>query len=83
VLTEEYAIQIARDWNVKDERSGYVGFVLRFQVRTEFICKYDVHVVGSSEHREYWIPSADIELFNANLVGKIEVVAQFSPGGKL
>jgi len=36
VLTEEYATQIARDWNTKDERSGFVGYVLRFDVRTEF-----------------------------------------------
>ena len=28
VLNEEYAIQIARDWNTRDERSGYAGFVL-------------------------------------------------------
>jgi hypothetical protein len=82
VLTEEYATQIARDWNVKDERSGYVGFVLRFQVPTEFIRNYDVHIVGSAEYREYWIPSADMELFNANLVGKIEVLARFGPSGK-
>jgi hypothetical protein len=83
VLTEGYATQIARDWNVKDERSGYVGFVLRFKVRTEFIHNYDVHVVGSSEHREYWIPSGDMELLNANLIGKIEVLAQFDPSGRL
>jgi hypothetical protein len=83
VLTEEYATQIARDWNTKDERSGYVGFVLWFQVRTEFIRNYDVHVVGCAEHREYWIPSTDMERFNANLVGKIEVLAQFGPAGKL
>jgi len=25
VLTEEYATQIARDWNTKDERSGFAG----------------------------------------------------------
>jgi hypothetical protein len=48
VLTEEYATQIARDWNRKDERSGFVGYVLRFQVRSEFLPKYDVHVVGSA-----------------------------------
>jgi hypothetical protein len=57
VLTEEYATQIARDWNTKDERSEFAGYVLRFLVRTEFLRKYDVHVVGSSKHREYWIPA--------------------------
>ncbi|MEP0852893.1 MULTISPECIES: hypothetical protein [Cyanophyceae] len=25
VLTEAYAVQIARDWNTKDAASGYVG----------------------------------------------------------
>jgi hypothetical protein len=27
VLNEEYAVQIARDWNTKDEASGYAGEV--------------------------------------------------------
>jgi hypothetical protein len=61
VLTEEYATQIARGWNTKDERSGCVGYGLRFQVQTEFLSKYDVPTVGSREHREYWIPLAGIE----------------------
>jgi hypothetical protein len=33
VLNEEYAIQIARDWNTEDEMSGYEGFVLTFAAR--------------------------------------------------
>jgi hypothetical protein len=77
VLTEEYATQIARDWNTKDERSGFAGYVLRFQVRTEFLRKYDVHVVGSSGHREYWIPAGSLQELNANIVGEIEVVSEF------
>ena len=77
VLTEEYATQIARDWNTKDERSGFAGYVLRFQVRSDFLQKYDVHVVGSSEHREYWIPAADLIEFNANVIAEIEIVAEF------
>ena len=32
VLNEEYATQIARDWNTKDEASGYAGYVTRFEV---------------------------------------------------
>ena len=60
VLSEQYAIQIARDWNTKDERSGFVGYVVRFQVKRRFLDKYVVHFAGSSEHREYWIPVADL-----------------------
>jgi hypothetical protein len=77
VLTEEYATQIARDWNTKDERSGFVGYVLRFKVRTEFLRQYDVHVVGGSGHREYWIPAEDLPAWNANVVGEIEIVSEF------
>src|SRR5215469_7422274 len=50
VLNEEYAVQIARDWNTKDEASGYEGYVLSFDVRTEFLNRYEVHVVGHSKH---------------------------------
>lgn len=39
VLTEEYAIGIARDWNTKDAASGYVGYVTRFRVRKAFLSK--------------------------------------------
>ena len=77
VVTEEYATQIARDWNTKDERSGFVGYVLRFKVRTEVLDKYDVRTVGSSEHREYWIPAEDLQGLNANIVGGIQIVSEF------
>jgi hypothetical protein len=76
VLTEEYATQIARDWNTRDERSGFTGYVLRFQVRTEFLSKYDVHVVGRSSHREYWIPPNHLARLNENIQGEIEVVSE-------
>ncbi|MFZ0807272.1 MAG: hypothetical protein WAN03_13845 [Candidatus Sulfotelmatobacter sp.] len=83
VLSAEYATQIARDWNTKDDRSGFAGFVLRFRMRTEFLRAYDVHVVGSADHREYWIPAADLPQFNANIVGSIEVIAEFRGGKRL
>lgn len=77
VLAEEYATQIARDWNTKDERSGFAGYVLRFQVQTEFLDGYEVRIAGSSKHREYRIPAAELAKFNASLVGVIEVIAEF------
>jgi hypothetical protein len=77
VLNEGYAIQIARDWNTKDEASGYEGHVLRFQVRTQFLSKYEVHVVGSSVHREYWIPAGDLDELNQNIEGQLELIHSF------
>ncbi len=58
-------------WNIRD--SG-VGYVTRFQVKKEFMDKYEVHQVGASYHTEWWIPSEELEQLNANIVGKIEVI---------
>jgi hypothetical protein len=77
VLHEEYAVQIARDWNTKDEASGNEGYVLRFEFRNEFLDRYEIHIVGSSNHREYWIPATDLEEFNRNIAGTIEVIDEF------
>lgn len=74
VLNEEYATQIARDWNARDGKSGYVT---RFSVRTAFIQRYEIHTVGSSIHQEYWIPAEELTEFNQNIVGKIAVIAEF------
>ena len=74
VTNEEYATQIARDWNVKASGSG---FVTRFAVRSEYLAAYRVETVGSSVHQEYWIPAAELPAFNAAIVGPIEVIAEF------
>jgi hypothetical protein len=76
VLNEAYASQIARDWNAKynEEKAGYVT---RFCVRTDYLSKYEVKVVGGSEHEEYWIPAEELEEFNRNIVGEIEVIAEY------
>jgi hypothetical protein len=79
VLNEEYATQIARDWNTKDEVSGYEGHVLKFGVRTDFLRRYVTHIVGDSSHCEYWIPAEDMEELNANIDGTIEVRGSFLP----
>src|SRR5216684_7308546 len=74
VLTEEYAVKIARDWNVPASGSG---FVTRFQVLRSFIDHYSVQKAGGSAHLEYWIPAEDMVAFNQAIVGEISVVAEF------
>lgn len=74
VLNEEYATKIARDWNVK--ASG-AGFVTRFDVRKSFMDRYEVHQVGGQTILEYWIPAEDLDELNENIVGQIEVVAEY------
>jgi len=76
VTNEEYAAQIARDWNAKLNEDK-VGYVTKFAVRKKFLDKYDVQIVGGKTHEEYWIPAEDLEEFNRNIIGKIEVVSEF------
>src|SRR5215210_5533430 len=76
VLNEEYATQIARDWNAR-HNSEKIGYVTRFHVNSEYLKRYEIQTVGGSIHREYWIPAEDLAEFNRNIVGKIEVVAEF------
>src|ERR1041384_2979405 len=64
VLNEEYARQIARDWNVPASGAGYVT---RFAVREEFLAKYSPHQVGASIHCELWIPAAELAEMNRNI----------------
>ncbi len=78
VLNAEYAEAIARDWNTKDAASGYSGYVTRFAVQRAFISRYDIQIVGAaSVHQEYWIPAEELEEFNDNIVGSIEVIREF------
>jgi hypothetical protein len=53
------------------------GYVLRFMLRTVFLNQYEIHIFGSAEHREYWIPAGDLHRLNENIVGAIEVISQF------
>lgn len=76
VCNEEYAAQIARDWNAK-HNADKIGYVTRFEVKSEFLARYEIQTVGGSIHQEYWIPAEDLNKFNENIVGKIEVIAEF------
>ena len=74
VTNEEYATEIAAKWNASESGSGYVT---RFRVRTSFMSRYSVQKVGGANHTEWWIPAADLEELNDNIVGTIEVIASF------
>ena len=74
VTTEDYAVKIARDWNVPASGAGYVT---RFQVRKEYLDGFEVQPAGGRAHEEYWIPAEQMYAFNAAIVGLIEVVREF------
>lgn len=74
VTNRAYAAQIARDWNVK--HSG-AGFVTRFQIDADYLCRYREQKVGGAIHTEYWIPAENLDEFNQRIVGRIEVIAEY------
>jgi hypothetical protein len=78
VLTREYAEQIARDWNTRDERSGFTGYVLEFDVDSQYLSRFGIQKAGSSQHLEYWIPAEELEEFNRHICGEIRVIAKFA-----
>ncbi|MFP8940115.1 hypothetical protein ACLIYM_01570 [Streptomyces fenghuangensis] len=74
VLNEDYAIRIARDWNVKHDGAG---FVTRFEVATGFLSRYPVRRAGGETILELWVPAEELDDFNAHIVGRIRVVHEF------
>ena len=53
------------------------GFVTKFEVEAEYLRQFPVEVVGGSVHEELWVPAEQLEEFNSNIVGDIEVVESF------
>ena len=74
VLNEEYAITIARDWNVP--ASG-VGYVTRFEVDAAFAARYPVRQAGGDTILELGVPAGELEEFNDHIVGDIELIREF------
>jgi hypothetical protein len=77
VLNAEYATTIARDWNTKDAASGHAGYVLRFEVDSEFANNYPVQRVGGAMCEELWVPAEELDDFNDHIRGPIVVVAEY------
>lgn len=77
VTNEDYARQIARNWNVRynNDRRGYVT---AFDVRIEVANSYERKIVGGREHEELWVPAEELEAFNAAIVGPIRLIASYS-----
>ena len=74
VMNEQYAIEIASEWNVPASGSG---FVTKFAVKTDYLKQFEVQNVGTHLHNELWIPAEDLEAFNSHIIGLIEVTKSF------
>lgn len=77
VMNQQYAEQIAREWNTVDEFSDYCGIVTAFDVDEIYLQKFEVQNVGDKTHNEIWIPSEEMNLFNDKIFGEIRIVNGF------
>jgi hypothetical protein len=77
ITNREYADHITLCWNVNAYGAGYT---LRFKVNENFLKKYSVQKVGADIHTEYWIPAEDLNEFNKNIIGHIEIIHAFKNG---
>jgi len=77
VLNEKYATEIASGWNVK-YNDDHKGYVTKFEVDDDYCAQFEIHCVGDEYHKELWIPAEKLEEFNAHIIGKIDVVSEFS-----
>ncbi len=77
VTNQPYAEQIALEWNTNDEFSGYCGIVTAFDLPTVFLDRYAVQNVGGEIHNELWVPAAELEEFNQQILGNIRFVKVF------
>jgi hypothetical protein len=77
VLNQAYAAQIALEWNTKDPFSGYAGHVTAFDLPEAYIKQFPVQNVGGAIHNELWIPAAELETFNSQIIGVIRTVQSF------
>ncbi|MFG3136629.1 hypothetical protein ACGFZA_10445 [Streptomyces sp. NPDC048211] len=74
VLNEDYAVRIARDWNVRHDGAG---FVTRFEVESEFLGRYPIQQAGGQTILKLWVPAEELDDFNAHMVGDFQVVHEF------
>lgn len=77
VLNEDYAAQIALQWNTQDEFSGFCGIVTQFELNKTHYSKYEVQNVGGVEHNELWVPAEELPAFNDQIVEGIKVIKVF------
>lgn len=77
VLNQEYAAEIAKLWNTKDQFSGFAGFVTEFNINEKYISKYEPHIVGASRHEELWVPAEGLSEFNSHIEIPIRISHAF------
>lgn len=74
VLNQEYATEITTQWNVP---TFGIGHVVQFEINDTYISNFKVQKVGLDHHLEFWIPSEELDNFNKNIIGAIQLISTF------
>ena len=77
VLNEKYASEIASGWNVK-YNEDHKGYVTKFEIDDQYYEQFEIHTVGDSYHQELWVPAEELIVFNHHIIGKIQVICEYS-----
>jgi len=80
VTSDDYAIKIARDWNVRASGSGYVS---RCSVRKSCLDRHRVETAGGRAQQKYGISAEGPENVSAAIVGEIGITREYRAEGEI
>lgn len=74
-ISQLFALQKAQDWTLPDWGECYVT---QFRIAAGYVRNFEVQTLSGEVHEELWVPAEELENFNSNIVGKIQVLKAFT-----
>jgi hypothetical protein len=71
------ARRVAELSKTQDKKSGFAGFVIRFEVADDYVQRLAARASGGPAPGEFEVPAGELENLNRHLVGRIEVVRRY------
>ncbi len=75
VLNFVYAEQVARDRYAKSE--PFAGYITRFSLDDTYATRFEHHNVEGHQYEEFWVPAEQLEEFNHQIIGHIEITGAY------
>lgn len=83
VLTFDYAERIAGGRNSVRKDHGFAGFVVTFEVDDAYVSRFPVQTAGGQDCKELWVAADELDTFNRNILGPIEIAAEYRNGVRI
>ena len=71
------ARRVAELSKTQDKKSGFAGFVIRFEVADNYVERLEARLAHRPEGAGFEIPQSELENLNRHLVGRIEIVRRY------